>query len=109
MHVTDLFFLGARNHPHRLALSGGSGDFTYVETQALSNRIARRLHASELGVGHKFAVMSPNTGPALIAMLGGMRAGLASARARGRVGGRKPKMTATKLRLAMACMGKRET
>jgi len=77
MHVTDLFFLGARNHPHRLALSGGSGDFTYVETQALSNRIARRLHASELGVGHKFAVMSPNTGPALIAMLGGMRAGLA--------------------------------
>ena len=37
------------------------------------------------------------------------RAGLASARARGRVGGRKPKMTATKLRLAMASMGKRET
>ena len=30
------------------------------------------------------------------------RAGLASARARGRVGGRKPKMTAAKLRLAMA-------
>jgi len=37
------------------------------------------------------------------------RAGLASARARGRVGGRKPKMTAAKLRLAMASMGKRET
>jgi len=37
------------------------------------------------------------------------RAGLASARARGRVGGRKPKMTAAKLRLAMAGMGKRET
>ena len=34
---------------------------------------------------------------------------LASARARGRVGGRKPKMTAAKLRLAMASMGKRET
>jgi DNA invertase Pin-like site-specific DNA recombinase len=37
------------------------------------------------------------------------RAGIASARARGRVGGRKPKMTAAKLRLAMANMGKRET
>jgi DNA invertase Pin-like site-specific DNA recombinase len=37
------------------------------------------------------------------------KAGLASARARGRVGGRKPKMTAAKLRLAMASMGKRET
>jgi fatty-acyl-CoA synthase len=77
MHLTDLFFLGARNHPHRLALSGDGGDFTYLETQALSNRIARRLGAAGLGVGDKFAVMSPNTGPALIAMLGGMRAGLA--------------------------------
>ena len=37
------------------------------------------------------------------------RAGLASARARGRKGGRKPKMTAAKLRLAMAAMGKPET
>ena len=41
MHVTDLFFLGARNAPNRLALSGKGGDFTYRETQALSNRIAR--------------------------------------------------------------------
>src|ERR1700682_2040337 len=37
------------------------------------------------------------------------RARLASARARGRVGGPKPKMTAAKLRLAMASMGKRDT
>ena len=37
------------------------------------------------------------------------RAGLASARARGRKGGRKPKMTSAKLRLAMAAMGKPET
>ena len=37
------------------------------------------------------------------------RAGLASARDRGRIGGRKPKMTAAKLRLAMANMGKRDT
>jgi DNA invertase Pin-like site-specific DNA recombinase len=37
------------------------------------------------------------------------RAGLASARARGRNGGRRPKMTPAKLRLAMAAMGKPET
>jgi DNA invertase Pin-like site-specific DNA recombinase len=37
------------------------------------------------------------------------RAGLASARARGRKGGRRPKMTSAKLRLAMAAMGNPET
>ena len=37
------------------------------------------------------------------------RAGLASARARGRLGGRPYKMTPAKLRLAMAAMGKPET
>jgi DNA invertase Pin-like site-specific DNA recombinase len=37
------------------------------------------------------------------------RAGLAAARARGRKGGRKPKMTSAKLRLAMAAMGNPET
>src|SRR5712691_4013114 len=36
-------------------------------------------------------------------------AGLAAARARGRNGGRKPKMTPAKLRLAMAAMGQPET
>jgi DNA invertase Pin-like site-specific DNA recombinase len=37
------------------------------------------------------------------------RAGLASARARGHHGGRKPKMTPAKLRLAAAAMGKKGT
>src|SRR5262249_24772901 len=37
------------------------------------------------------------------------RAGLASARARGRKGGRRPEMTPAKLRLATAAMGNRET
>lgn len=40
---------------------------------------------------------------------GGIRAGLASARARGRKGGRPCKMTTAKLRLTMAAMGKPET
>jgi hypothetical protein len=51
MHVTDLYFLGACNHPKCLALSGDGSDFTYLETQALSNRIARRLAAARLGIG----------------------------------------------------------
>jgi DNA invertase Pin-like site-specific DNA recombinase len=37
------------------------------------------------------------------------KAGLASARARGRSGGRRPKMTSAKLRLAQAAMGQPET
>ena len=37
------------------------------------------------------------------------KAGLAAARARGRAGGRKPKMTPAKVRLAQAAMGKPET
>ncbi|WP_407523845.1 recombinase family protein [Methylobacterium oryzisoli] len=37
------------------------------------------------------------------------RAGLAAARARGRSGGRKPKMTPAKVRLAQAAMSQRET
>src|SRR6202790_847235 len=37
------------------------------------------------------------------------RAGLASARARGRKGGRRPKMTPARVRLAAAAMGKPET
>lgn len=37
------------------------------------------------------------------------RAGIAAARARGRSGGRKPKMTAAKVRLAQAAMGQPET
>src|ERR1022692_1462191 len=37
------------------------------------------------------------------------RAGLAAARARGRKGGRKPKMTPAKIRLAAAAMGKKGT
>ena len=49
MHVTDLYFLGARNHPTRLALTGDGGDFTYLEVSQLTNRIARRLGAAGWG------------------------------------------------------------
>lgn len=79
---------------------------------------------SKRGVG--FRVLSGETpidtssaqGKLLFAIFGGLAeferelirertiAGLKSARARGRIGGRKPKMTPAKLRLAQAAMGK---
>ena len=77
MHITDLFFRGYRMHPDRLALSGDGGDFTWRQTFALTNRIGRRLRDDGFGPGDRFAVLSPNTGRAFIAMLGGMRAGVA--------------------------------
>ena len=77
MHITDLYFRGFRTHPGRLALSGDGGDFTYAQTFALTNQIARRLRDAGLGTGDRFAVLSPNTGRAFIAMLGGLRAGVA--------------------------------
>jgi len=77
MHITDLYFRGFRTHPERLALSGDGGDFTYRQTFALTNRIGRRLREAGFGTGDRFAVLSPNTGRAFIAMLGGLRAGVA--------------------------------
>jgi fatty-acyl-CoA synthase len=77
VHITDLFFRGYRMVPDRLALSGDGGDFTYRETFAFTNRIGRRLRDDGFGPGDRFAVLSPNTGRAFIAMLGGMRAGVA--------------------------------
>ncbi|MCX7272940.1 MAG: AMP-binding protein, partial [Burkholderiales bacterium] len=66
MHIADLFFRGFRHHPERLALSGEGGDFTYREAYAQTNRIARRLREAGLNNGDRFAVLSPNTGPALL-------------------------------------------
>lgn len=77
MHITDLYFRGYRTHPDRLALSGDGGDFTYRETFALTQRIARKLQATGFAPGDRFAVLSPNTTRAFVAMLGGMRAGVA--------------------------------
>ena len=77
MHITDLYFRGYRSHPTRLALTGDGGEFTYEATYRLSNRIARRLRSLGCAPGERFAVLSPNASVALIAMLGGMRAGLA--------------------------------
>ena len=98
------------------------------------DRIGRNLHhlvntvhdLDKNGIGFKVLTGAPidTTSPAgklCFAIFAGLaeferslivertNAGLASARARGRVGGRKPKMTAAKLRLAQAAMVSRDT
>jgi acyl-CoA synthetase (AMP-forming)/AMP-acid ligase II len=77
VHVTDLFDWGARNYPQRLALSGAGGEITYRAAQASTNQIARALLAEGVKLGTRFAVLSPNGSPALLAMLGALRAGAA--------------------------------
>jgi acyl-CoA synthetase (AMP-forming)/AMP-acid ligase II len=77
MHLTDLCFRGLLTHPERLALSGDGGDFSYRQAWRQVCRIARRLHEAGFGPGDRFAVLSPNSGPAMLAMLGAMRAGMA--------------------------------
>jgi acyl-CoA synthetase (AMP-forming)/AMP-acid ligase II len=76
MHITDLYFRGVRTHPNRLALTGDGGDYTYLEAWRTTHRIARRLNESGFGSGQRFAVLSPNSTRAFVAMLGGMRSRL---------------------------------
>jgi acyl-CoA synthetase (AMP-forming)/AMP-acid ligase II len=75
MHIVDLFDRGARSFPNRLAFSGAGGGFTFAEAQSLSCRVAKALLENDLGVGTRFAALSPNCGQAMIVMLGGARAG----------------------------------
>mgnify|MGYP001485630236 CR=1 FL=1 len=74
MHVIDLFDRGARINSGGLMLSGAGGDFTYREGASLTVRIARALMARGFRPQTPFAVFGPNTGPAMLAMLGGLRA-----------------------------------
>jgi len=74
MHIIDLFERGARINPDGLMLSGAGGDFTYKDGRSLTIRIARALIAKGFKPETPFAVFSPNVGPAMIAMLGGLRA-----------------------------------
>jgi len=75
MHVINLFDKGVRINPNGLAFTGMGGDFTYTEAQSLTIKISRTMHKLGFGAGSRFATYSPNCGQAMIAILGGMRAG----------------------------------
>jgi len=77
MHIINVFDRAVRSYSERIAFTGSGGDFTYKEAQSLSIRIAKALHNDGIGQGHNFAIFSPNSGIAMIAMLGGFRSGAA--------------------------------
>lgn len=75
MHFIDLFDRGARINRDGLALAGAGGEWTYAEAQAMTMRIAKAFRERGFGTSTPYAVFSPNNALAMIAMLGGLRAG----------------------------------
>ncbi len=75
MHIIDLFDRGARINPHGLMLSGAGGEVSYSDGQTQTMRIARALRARGFATSTPFGVFSPNNAQAMIALLGGLRAG----------------------------------
>jgi acyl-CoA synthetase (AMP-forming)/AMP-acid ligase II len=74
MRNIDYFDKQARLHPDRIVLVAGDESYTYAEMATLSQRLAGALIADGLGRQEAVAVMSPNHGSVLIAMLGLWRA-----------------------------------
>jgi acyl-CoA synthetase (AMP-forming)/AMP-acid ligase II len=70
MRNIDYFDKQARLHPDRIVLVAGDERYTYAEMAALSQRLAGALIADGLKRQEAVAIMSPNHGSVLIAMLG---------------------------------------
>ncbi|WP_374452883.1 class I adenylate-forming enzyme family protein [Phenylobacterium sp.] len=75
MRISHLVERAARLSPDRLALVDEGGDYTYAEMRRISRRIANALLRDGYGPGSRFAVYSPNSAPAMLAILGGLLAG----------------------------------
>lgn len=75
INYIDLFDRAARIAGNRIALADETAELSYVEVSALSNRFAHALIAQGFGPSTRFAVLSPNTGLAMVGMLAGLRAG----------------------------------
>jgi len=67
---------GATLNPRGPALIGPDRDFTYIEAQALTCRIARRLRTLGFVEGSAGAVLSPNAALAFVCTFGLSRAGM---------------------------------
>ena len=66
----------ARAHPDRTAVAWGGGGLTYRELDARAGGLARTLVARGLGSGDRLAVVIPNRWQLVVAVLGGLKAGL---------------------------------
>lgn len=74
MHFIQMFDRSVRHYPNSLAFTGDGGDMTYLEAQVMSNKVAHACLNKGIETGSRFSFMSPNSGTALTAALGAMRA-----------------------------------
>jgi acyl-CoA synthetase (AMP-forming)/AMP-acid ligase II len=75
INYTDLFDRAARISHASIALADETGELTYGAVTVLSNRIANALIAQGCAPSFRFALLTPNTSLAMVAMLAGLRAG----------------------------------
>jgi acyl-CoA synthetase (AMP-forming)/AMP-acid ligase II len=75
MRAIDYFDKGADAYPDRLAIVDGSVRYSYRETQAITQQIARAMWAAGLRGEECAAIYSHNDARVLFCMLGIMRAG----------------------------------
>ena len=75
MRSIDYFDKAATLHPHKLVLVAEEARYTYAEMQALSHRLAGAMLAAGLVNQERVAILSPNHGAILTALLGLWRAG----------------------------------
>ena len=75
INYIDLFDRAARISGDRAALVDDSGAIGFADLTALSNRFANALIASGFAPSTRFALLSPNSSAAMVAMVGGLRAG----------------------------------
>jgi acyl-CoA synthetase (AMP-forming)/AMP-acid ligase II len=76
MRAIDYFDKTAEAHPARTAiLDHGGKRYSYAETHALTESIARAMHACGLAGQERAAIYSPNDARVLVCMLGILRAG----------------------------------
>jgi fatty-acyl-CoA synthase len=75
LNYIDLFDRAARIAHASTALADESGELTYGEVTAFSHRIANALITQGCAPSFRFALLTPNTSLAMVAMLAGLRAG----------------------------------
>jgi acyl-CoA synthetase (AMP-forming)/AMP-acid ligase II len=75
MRAIDYFDKGADANPFRTAIVDGDARYSYQETRAITQRIARAMWASGLHGEERAAICSQNNAQVLFCMLGIMRAG----------------------------------
>ena len=75
LNYVDLYDRAARFSGGRVALRDDAGELTYDALSALANRFANALIADRFAPSTRFAILSPNAVLAMVAMLGGLKAG----------------------------------